>query len=128
MICVLSGDVDAVDDVFADFWSWARPSPPRQDAGQRDLTLWHLEPAEGLWMRHAEVASAVVVPLPPAVAALLAGGDESGPGASMMWTVARVPAGGEVTRDSIPGARSLQRAATLLALLDRPRYVDPPFA
>eukprot|EP00884_Botryococcus_braunii_P010241 jgi/Botrbrau1/19218/Bobra.0077s0118.1 len=119
------GDVEAADDVFAKYWSWARPAPRGPDSGLRDLTEWYLEPPEGLWMRHSESPTAVVVPLPPFVAVLLQGTNVSA-GASIMWVKAPVPGGTEITRDLLPGTRSLQRAAALVAWLDNPRRWSHP--
>lgn len=118
-----AGDVDAANDVFVKYWSWARPAPRGTDAGLRDLTEWYLEPPEGLWMRHDENPNAVVVPLPPMAAGLLQGTTAPSAGASIMWVTAPISRGTEITRDLLPGTRSLQRAATLVAWLSNPRFV-----
>ena len=70
-----------------------------------------------------------VAALPANVAAALGGGgaDETA-GVSMLWLTRDVPAGAEVTRDHLPGKRSLQRAAALLALLGRPPRCSPDSA
>lgn len=62
--------------------------------------------------------------LPASVAAALGGAGADEPaGVSMLWLTRDVPAGAELTRDHLPGKRSLQRAAALLALLGQPpRY------
>ena len=45
-------------------------------------------------------------------------------GAIMMWPLCAVEAGEELTRDCVPGPRSLQRAAAVLTLLSSPRHVS----
>ena len=65
-----------------------------------------------------------VAALPSSVTAALSGaGADELAGVSMLWLTRDVPAGAELTRDHLPGKRSLQRAAALLALLGQPpRY------
>ena len=62
--------------------------------------------------------------LPMPVAAAVGGSPENAPnGAIMMWPLCAVKAGEELTRDCVPGPRSLQRAAAVLTLLSSPRHV-----
>ena len=67
-----------------------------------------------------------VVPLPEGLAAAI-GGEAGAPhGAVMMWPLRQIRRGEEVTRDLLPGTRSLQRGASLLALLgEPPRHASP---
>ena len=63
--------------------------------------------------------------LPMPVAAAIGGSPENAPhGAIMMWPLCAVKAGEELTRDCVPGPRSLQRAAAVLTLLSSPRHVS----
>jgi len=63
-----------------------------------------------------------VVQLPLSVAHAIGGSPVNAPhGAVMWWPLTAVEAGEELTRDMVPGQRSLQRAAMLLSLLS-PRY------
>ena len=69
-------------------------------------------------VRHAAHA---VVQLPLSVAAAIGASADSAPhGAVMMWPLCHIRAGDELTRDALPGQRSLQRAAALLTLLSNP--------
>lgn len=71
-------------------------------------------------VRHA--AHAVVL-LPLSVAAAIGASADSAPhGAVMTWPLCHIRAGDELTRDALPGQRSLQRAAALLTLLSNPRH------
>ena len=64
-----------------------------------------------------------VVQLPLSVAAAIGGSPENAPhGAIMMWPLCAVKVGEELTRDCVPGPRSLQRAAAVLTLLSSPRH------
>ena len=61
--------------------------------------------------------------LPMQVAAAIGGSPENTPhGAIMMWPLCAIKAGEELTRDCVPGPRSLQRAAAVLTLLSSPRH------
>ena len=67
-----------------------------------------------------------VVPLPEGLAAAIGGGAGAPQGAVMMWPLRQIRRGEEVTRDQLPGTRSLQRGASLLALLgEPPRHASP---
>ena len=64
-----------------------------------------------------------VVQLPMPVAAAIGGSPENAPhGAVMMWPLCPIRKGEKLTRDFVPGQRSLQRAAMLLTLLESPRH------
>ncbi|KAK9845422.1 hypothetical protein WJX81_006115 [Elliptochloris bilobata] len=79
------------------------------------------ESGDALWARHSEDPVARAAALPASVLAAMRSEDASEPaGVSMLWLVRDVAAGEEVTRDQLPGKRSLQRAAALLVLLGRP--------
>ena len=61
--------------------------------------------------------------LPMPVAAAIGSSPENAPhGAVMMWPLGAIKAGEELTRDHMPGPRSLQRAAAVLTLLSSPRH------
>ena len=61
-----------------------------------------------------------VVPLPEGLAAAIGAETGAPQGAVMMWPLRQIRRREEVTRDQLPGARSLQRGASLLALLGEP--------
>ncbi len=72
-------------------------------------------------------ARRAVLALPASAARALEAGNARGPaGLSILWLTRSVAAGAEVTRDQLPGSRSLQRAAALLALLGPPPRCKPP--
>lgn len=76
--------------------------------------------ASGCTMLHAVVA------LPEGLAAAVGSGAGAPHGAVMMWPLRQIRRGEEVTRDQLPGTRSLQRGASLLALLgEPPRHASP---
>ncbi|CAK0782888.1 hypothetical protein CVIRNUC_006083 [Coccomyxa viridis] len=108
------------DQVLSQIWRWAVPSMVAGSAA-RMSTVWTLEPKLGLWARHAENPNMAAAQLPMPVAAAIGGSPESAPyGAIMMWPLCAVKAGEELTRDCVPGPRSLQRAAAVLTLLSSP--------
>ena len=67
-------------------------------------------------------AAHAVVQLPLSVAAAIGASADIAPhGAVMMWPLCHIRAGDELTRDALPGQRSLQPGAALLTLLSNPR-------
>ncbi len=91
------------------------------DAWRRAATACHHSGADPPALERRAVLA-----LPASAARALEAGDARAPaGLSILWLTRSVAAGAEVTRDQLPGSRSLQRAAALLALLGPPPRCRP---